>query len=100
MTLNKFISGAEDVSQSVNYKLIVVYSRLRELIGQSVNMIHLFNPLCYFQIKAKEVALEPGFPRIGLINGEQLVDILAEHWNDIPEEFREKLGLQVGLVPI
>lgn len=52
-----------------------------------------------YQKAAKEVAVEPGFPRIGLINGEQLVDILAEHWNDIPDVFRDKLGLKVGLVP-
>ncbi len=51
-----------------------------------------------FQNIAKEIAVEQGFPRIGLINGSQLVDILAEHWNDIPEEFQEKLGLKVGLV--
>jgi len=52
-----------------------------------------------FQKLAKEIAVEQGFPRIGLINGEQLVDILAEHWNDIPVEFRDKLNLKVGLVP-
>jgi restriction system protein len=52
-----------------------------------------------YQSKAKEIAVEPGFPRIGLINGEQLVDILAEHWNDIPEEFQKKLDLKLGLVP-
>jgi len=52
-----------------------------------------------FQKAAKEIAVEQGFPRIGLINGEQLVDILAEHWNDIPNEFKEKLSLKVGLVP-
>jgi restriction system protein len=51
-----------------------------------------------FQKQAKEVALETGFPRIGLINGKQLVDILAEHWNDIPKEFQDKLNLKVGLV--
>ncbi|MGV7223181.1 MAG: restriction endonuclease [Nitrospinales bacterium] len=51
-----------------------------------------------YQKKAKEVAVETGFPRIGLINGEQLVDILAEHWDDIPIEFREKLNLKIGLV--
>ena len=51
-----------------------------------------------YQKKAKEVATEAGFPRIGLINGEQLVDILAEHWEDIPDEFRDRLGLKVGLV--
>ena len=51
-----------------------------------------------YQKKAKEIAVEQGFPRIGLINGEQLVDILADHWEDIPDEFREKLDLKVGLV--
>jgi len=51
-----------------------------------------------FQPQAKEIAVEQHFPRIGLINGDQLVDILAEHWNDIPVEFREKLNLKIGLV--
>lgn len=52
-----------------------------------------------FQKKAKEIAIEPGFPRIGLIDGEQLVDILAENWNDIPNDFKEKLDLKTGLIP-
>jgi len=52
-----------------------------------------------YQKAAKEIAVEQGFPRIGLINGEQLVDILTEHWNDIQIEFREKLSLKIGLVP-
>ena len=51
-----------------------------------------------FQTAASEIALEPGFPRIGLINGRQLVDLLVEHWNDIPPEFQERLGLKPGLV--
>lgn len=51
-----------------------------------------------FQDKATDVALDPMFPRIGLVNGHQLVDLLVEHWGDIPEEFREKLGLRPGLV--
>lgn len=51
-----------------------------------------------FQQKAYEVALEANFPRIGLINGEQLVDLLVEHWATIPVEFQEKLGLKPGLV--
>lgn len=50
-----------------------------------------------FQKQALEVALEPGFPRIGLINGRQLVDLLVEHWDNIPE-FHERLGLKRGLV--
>jgi predicted Mrr-cat superfamily restriction endonuclease len=51
-----------------------------------------------FQKNAKDIAVETGFPRIGLINGNQFVDILAEHWNDIPVEFQEKMDLKVGLV--
>lgn len=52
-----------------------------------------------FQKKAKEIAIESGFPRIGLIDGEQLVDILAEYWDDIPNDFKAKLELKTGLIP-
>ncbi|MDQ3668172.1 MAG: restriction endonuclease [Acidobacteriota bacterium] len=51
-----------------------------------------------FRTAASEVALETGFPRIGLVNGRQLVDLLVEHWEDIPQEFKDKLGLKPGLV--
>lgn len=53
----------------------------------------------FFQKKAYEIASEPGFNYIGLVNGRQLVDLLVEHWEDIPEDFRQKLGLKRGLVP-
>lgn len=53
-----------------------------------------------FQSAAADVALEAGFPRIGLINGRQLVDLLIEHWSDIPTEFRDRLGLKPGLVKV
>ncbi|HEU4508859.1 MAG TPA: restriction endonuclease, partial [Pyrinomonadaceae bacterium] len=52
-----------------------------------------------FHNAASDIALEVGFPRIGLINGRQLVDLLIEYWADIPNEFKEKLGLKLGLVP-
>lgn len=51
-----------------------------------------------FQDSALKMAVEPGFPRIGTINGDQLVDILSEKWEDLPEELRKKLGLKRGLV--
>ena len=51
-----------------------------------------------YHAAARDVADEIGFPRVGLINGHQLVDLLIEHWDSIPEEFREKLGLKPGLV--
>lgn len=51
-----------------------------------------------FQAAAADVALQQGFPRIGLVNGRQLVDLLVEHWSDIPPEFQERLGLKPGLV--
>jgi len=53
-----------------------------------------------FQAAASDVAVEVGFPRIGLISGRQLVDLLVEHWPDLPIEFRDRLGLRVGLVRI
>lgn len=51
-----------------------------------------------FQKKAFDIALEVGFPRIGLINGHQLVDLLIEHWAKIPDEFQKRLSLKSGLV--
>ncbi|HQK22921.1 MAG TPA: restriction endonuclease [Candidatus Latescibacteria bacterium] len=53
-----------------------------------------------FQTSAADVALQTGFPRIGLVNGRQLVDLLVEHWNDIPADFRDQLGLKPGLVRV
>ena len=37
-----------------------------------------------FQDNATDVAIETGFPRIGLINGLQLVDLLIQHWDLYP----------------
>lgn len=51
-----------------------------------------------FQVAASDVALEAGFPRIGLVNGQQLVDLLVAYWPSIPEDFKIKLGLKHGLV--
>jgi len=57
-----------------------------------------FITTCDFQAKALEVATEPGFPRIGTVNGEQLVDVLAEKWEALDPEIRSKLALKRGLV--
>lgn len=53
-----------------------------------------------FQSKASDIASDPNFPRIGLINGSKLVDLLIEHWNYIPKVFQERLGLRPGLVQV
>lgn len=53
-----------------------------------------------FQVAASDIALEQGFPRIGLVNGRQLVDLLIEHWSAMPEDFKSKLGLKPGLVRV
>ncbi len=53
-----------------------------------------------FQAAASDIAVEVGFPRIGLINGRQLVDLLVEHWQDIPDGFRDRLGLRIGLIRV
>lgn len=57
-----------------------------------------FITTCDYQNAAKAVAVEPGFPRIGLVNGNQFVDLLVEHWEDVPAVFKEKLNLKIGLV--
>jgi len=53
-----------------------------------------------YQKDALEAAIEPGFPRIGTIDGKQLVDLLSEKWDemDLPVELRQKLNLKRGLV--
>lgn len=45
--------------------------------------------------KCESVAQDAEFQRIGLINGRQLVDLLVEHWDDLPPDFQEKLGLKL-----
>lgn len=52
---------------------------------------------CGFTDDALSAAVETGFPRIGTINGSQLVDILSQKWDELPEEIREKLGLKRSL---
>ena len=53
----------------------------------------------HYSNNARLAAEEEGFPRIGLIDGRQLVDLLTLHWTLLPEEFRDRLGLKPGLVP-
>jgi len=57
-----------------------------------------FITTCDFQPKALEIATELGFPRIGTVNGDQLVDLLTEKWDFIDEDLRQKLGLKKGLI--
>jgi restriction system protein len=104
-------TGELNVSNMAKIKLFVQAKRYKLGSRISANVVKLlrsnipsggqgaFITTADYQKKAKEIAVEQGFPRIGLINGSQLVDILAEHWDDIPEEFKDKLNLKVGLVP-
>ena len=48
---------------------------------------------------AVSAATASGFPHIGLINGSQLMDLILDHWTNIPDEFRDRLDLKPGLVP-
>ena len=56
-----------------------------------------FIATCSFHKKAYEEAARPGFTPVTLINGRQLVDLLAEYWTSIPEEVQEQLALKQGL---
>lgn len=51
-----------------------------------------------FQEDALKAAIEQGFPRIGTINGEQLVDLLSEKWEMLPDDLRKRLGLKLTLM--
>lgn len=102
--------GELDVSNLAKIKLFVQakrYNLKAKIAAKDVKALRqnipangqgAFITTCDFQEAAKEVALETGFPRIGLINGHQLVDLLVEHWDDIPNDFKEKLNLKLGLV--
>jgi restriction system protein len=59
-----------------------------------------FITIAELQGAANEIALEKGFPRIGLVNGWKLVNLLIEHWSDMSEDFKNKLGLKLGLVRV
>jgi len=48
---------------------------------------------------AREEAEKEGFKRIGLIDGQQLVDILTEQYDRLSTGARERLGLRRTLVP-
>lgn len=52
-----------------------------------------------YSSKAREEAEKTGFKKIGLINGKQLVGILIEHYDALPPELQDKLGLQKTLIP-
>lgn len=51
-----------------------------------------------FVKRAREIATEPGFPQIALINGRLLVELLHEHWAkmDVPQSFHDHLDDEFG----
>ena len=51
-----------------------------------------------FNKKAREEAIKPGFKKIGLVDGNQLVDLLAAHYENLSEELQDKLHLRLALV--
>ena len=105
-------TGELDVAGMVRVKLFVQAKRYKPGIKIKASTVKglrqsipsggqgAFITTADYASNARDVATEIGFPRIGLINGHQLVDLLMEHWDDIPEEFQEKLGLRRGLIPL
>jgi len=105
------VVGELDVANMAKIKLVVQakrYSLGKRITASVVKALRASIPAggqgafittADYQSSAKEIAVERDFPRIGLINGEQLVDIIADNWNQLPEEFRNKLNLKMGLVP-
>ena len=52
-----------------------------------------------FNSQARDEAEKEGYKKIGLINGQQLVEILVTHYEDLPSEIKEKLNLHRTLIP-
>ena len=104
------VKGELDVSNLAKIQLFVQAKRYKLGSKVTANVVRqlrqaiptggqgAFITTAGYQAQATDVAGEQGFPRIGLINGHQLVDLLIEHWDSMPEEFRERLGLRKGLV--
>ena len=104
------VTGELNVSDLAKVKVFVQVKRYKVGAKVSANIVKqlrasipsggqgAFITTADYQAKATEVALELGFPRIGLIDGHRLVDLLIEHWESIPAEFHESLGLRRGLV--
>ncbi|GAB1366634.1 hypothetical protein MASR1M36_15050 [Candidatus Cloacimonadaceae bacterium] len=104
------VMGELDVSNLAKIKLFVQVKRFKTDVKISASDVKqlraaipkdgqgAFITTADYQKKANVIALDPDFPRIGLINGKQLVDLLIEHWNDIPNDFQDRLGLEPGLV--
>lgn len=82
-----------NLHQSISMETV---KKLRQNIP--INAQGAFITTCNFKKKALKAATEQGFPRIGTINGDQLVDILTDKWSLIDEELRKKLGLKIGLI--
>lgn len=53
-----------------------------------------------FASTARDEADKPGFKKIGLINGQQLVDILVDHYDTLSTEMKEELNLGRTLIPL
>lgn len=104
------VRGELDVSNLARIKLFVQAKRYK--IGHNVSVSEVrqfrsaipndgqgaFITTSDFPAQAREVAIQSGFPRIGLINGRQLVDLLVIYWDSISQEYQERLGLERGLV--
>jgi restriction system protein len=51
-----------------------------------------------FQPEAAAAAREEGFPRISLVSGDQLAELIIQRWSRLPEEVRDRLSLEEGLL--
>jgi restriction system protein len=51
-----------------------------------------------FQPEAVAAAGEEGFPRISLVSGDQLAELIIQHWSRLPEEVRDRLFLEEALL--
>lgn len=81
-------------SSKINFKTI---REMRAAVPEKVQAA--FVTTGGYDSKARQEAERIGFKRIGLIDGDQLVDILVDEYEGLSEELRHKIGLRRVLVP-
>ena len=97
------VTGELNVSNLATMKVLVQAKRYatRAVSAREVKQLRssiprdgqgVFITTSDYQNKAKQVADDRDFPRINLIDGRRLVDLLAEYWSNLSEEWRDRLG--------
>ena len=94
-----------EISVRVQVKRIAGNAGIKEVLqlrGSLVEQDHsaLFITLGAFTKAAKEEAEAPGKKKIRLIDGQGVIDLVLKHYDELPVQYRELLGLKRREIPL